>query len=60
MLGNFPQGALHVKGFPGKNVLFCMEEVDVRAFLFWRKDGADVYRPPISALRVQGYLLYIV
>jgi hypothetical protein len=48
------------EGFQEKNVLFYTEKVDESAFLFWRKPGAKMYRPPIGALRVQGYLFYIV
>jgi hypothetical protein len=60
MLDDFPRDALHVRGLTGKNVLLCTEKVNERAFLFWSKVEADAYRPPIDALRVQGYLLYIV
>jgi hypothetical protein len=60
MLGDFPRDALHVEGFLGKDVLFCIEEVDELVFLFRREVGADVHYPLVNALRIQWYFLYII
>ena len=44
MLGDFPQDAWHVRGFPCEDVSVCAEEADERAFLFRRKCGTNAHR----------------
>ena len=41
MLGDLPQDARHIRGFPRKDVLVGVEEVDERAFLFRGERGPD-------------------
>ena len=51
VLGDLPQDAWHIRGFPRKNVFVVAEEVDERAFLFVGERGTDAYR---FTLRVVG------
>ena len=43
MLGDIPQNAWHVRGFPCKDVFVGTEEVDKHAFLFGGKRGANAH-----------------
>ena len=52
MLGDLPQNARHIRGFPPKDVFVVVEEVDERAFLFGGKRGANAYRLALRAIRV--------
>jgi hypothetical protein len=52
VLDNLPRNALHVGGFPDKNVLFNVEEVDERTFLFLREVGPNTHYPSVDALKV--------
>jgi hypothetical protein len=49
MLDDFPRDALHVGGFLGKYVFFCIEEVDERVFLFWRVKLMCTVRPSVHS-----------
>jgi hypothetical protein len=50
LLGDFPQNAWHVRGFPCKDVSVHVEEVDEHAFLFGRERGADVHHLALELL----------
>ena len=60
MLGDLRRDALHIRGFPRKDVFVIAEEVDERAFLFRGKRGnnaynfslgiAGIYDDPLGAL----------
>ena len=41
MLGDLPQDAWHIRGFPYKDVFVLAEEVDERAFLFGGEHSPD-------------------
>ena len=49
MLGDFPQNARHIRGFPCKDVFIVVEEVDERAFLFGGKRGTNAHRFTLGA-----------
>ena len=57
MLGDLPQNARHIRGFPRKDVFVVMEEVNERAFLFGGKHGADAHHFALEATRVYEDLL---
>ena len=52
MLGDLPQNAWHIRGFPCKDVFVVVEEVDERAFLFGGKRGTNAYRFALGAIEV--------
>ena len=52
MLGDFPQNAWHIRGFPRKDVFVAAEEVDERAFLFRGKRGTNVHHFAFGAPRI--------
>jgi hypothetical protein len=60
VLDDLPQNAIHVGGFLDKNVLFNVEEVHERTFLFLREVGPDAHYPSVDALKVQGQFLYVI
>ena len=43
MLGDFPQNAWHVLGFPHEDVFVAAEEADERAFLFVVERGTNAH-----------------
>ena len=49
VLGDFPQDAWHVRGFPHKDVSVSAEEAGERAFLFGGKRGTNTHRFTLSA-----------
>ena len=53
MLGNLPQDAWHIRGFPRKDVFVVAEEVDERAFLFRGERGPDADFSTLGAARIQ-------
>ena len=57
MLGDLPQNAWHIRGFPCKDVFVAAEEVDERAFLFGGKRGTNAYRFTLGAAVVYVDLL---
>ena len=57
MLGDFPQDARHVRGFPRKDISIDAEEVDERAFLFGGKHGANAHHFTLGATEVYEDLL---
>ena len=57
MLGDFPQNAWHVRGFPHKDVSVGVEEFDEHAFLFGGKRGANLEHLAIGVAGVHGDLL---
>ena len=56
VLGDFPQDAWHVRGFPRKDVVVGAEEVDKRIFLFRGKRGANVHHLAIGAAGIYEVL----
>ena len=52
MLGDLPQNAWHIRGFPRKDVFVAAKEVDERAFLFRGKRGTNAYRFTLGAARI--------
>ena len=52
MLGDLPQDAWHIRGFPRKDVFVVAEEVDERAFLFRGERGTYAYHFTLGAARV--------
>lgn len=59
MFSDFPRDAPHVIGFPHKDVLLLVEDVDECAFLFGREFGSDAYHPHVDLLGVQGHFLHV-
>ena len=57
MLGDLPQDAWHVRGFPRKDVSVGVEEANEHAFLFGGKHGANAYHFALGAARVYEDLL---
>ena len=49
MLGDLPQNAWHIRGFPRKEVFVAAEEVNERAFLFRGKRGTNVHHFTLDA-----------
>ena len=52
MLGDFPQNAWHVRGFPHEDISVGAKEVNERAFLFGGKHGANTHHFALGAARV--------
>ena len=52
VLGDLPQNAWHVQGFPHKDVFVVAEEVDERAFLFGGEHSTYAYRFTLGAVGV--------
>ena len=57
MLGDLPQDAWHIRGFPSKDVFVVTEEVDERAFLFGGERSTNAYPLSLRAARVYEDLL---
>ena len=57
MLGDLPQDACHIRGFPHKDVFVVTEEVDERAFLFRGERGTNAYLFTLRAAGVYEDLL---
>ena len=57
ILGDLPQDAWHIRGFPHKDVFVIVEEVDERAFLFGGECGPDVDFFALGAAGVHEHLL---
>ena len=52
VLGDFPQDAWHVRGFPHEDVSVGAEEANERAFLFEGKHGTNAHHFALSAPEV--------
>ena len=57
MLGDLPQDAWYIRGFPRKDVFVVVEEVDERAFLFGGERGSNAYHFTLGAVGVYEDLL---
>ena len=57
MLGDLPQDAWHIRGFPRKDVFVVAEEADERTFLFGGERGTNVYHFTLGAVGVYEDLL---
>ena len=57
MLGDLPQNAWHIQGFPRKDVFVAVEEVDERTFLFGGKRGTNAYCFTLRAAGIYEDLL---
>ena len=56
VLGDLPRDARHVRGAPREDVGVGAEKVDEHHFLFAVEGGADLQRPPLGILGVEGYV----
>ena len=52
MLGDLPQDAWHIRGFPHKDIFVIVEEVDERAFLFGGERGTNEHYFSLGAPEV--------
>ena len=57
MLSDLPRDAWHIRGFPRKDVLVIVEEVDERTFLFGGEHGINAYLFSLGAAGVHEDLL---
>jgi hypothetical protein len=57
VLGDFPQNACYVRGFPCEDESVHAEDVDERAFLFRRERGVNAHHLALGAARVYEDLL---